>query len=65
MSNAGPFLRFLLFEEEMLVEEAAERTGLTVVEIGGIIAGDIAIDAELAGKLAKLRGTTKDIWLEM
>jgi plasmid maintenance system antidote protein VapI len=65
VSKAGQFLRFLLFEEEMLAEEAAERTGLTVAEIGGIIAGDIPMDAEIAEKLAKLRGTTKEMWLEM
>jgi antitoxin HigA-1 len=65
MGHPGEFLRFLLFEEEMLVHDAAQRTGLTVQEIGDLLAGRLPVTAEIAAKLAKLGGTKADMWLGM
>jgi hypothetical protein len=44
MSRPGEFLRFLLVEEEMLVDSAAERTSLTPQQIAGVIAGTLPVD---------------------
>ncbi|MFM2125801.1 MAG: hypothetical protein RL328_2252 [Acidobacteriota bacterium] len=65
MSRPGEFLRFLLVEEEMLVDTAAERTGLTPQQIGGVIAGTLPVTQEVAEKLAKLAGTTAQLWLKL
>ena len=65
MSRPGEFLRFLLVEEEMLVDTAAERTGLTPQQIAGVIAGTLPVTPELAEKLARLAGTTAQFWLKL
>jgi addiction module HigA family antidote len=63
--HPGQFLRFLLFELEMPVAEAAEQTGLSEAQIAGIVEGKIAITREIAGQLAKLGGTTEEMWLRL
>ena len=63
--HPGQFLHFLLFESEMLVDDAAEEAGLTGTEIRDFLAGKIAVTQELAAKLAKLGGTTPELWLEL
>ena len=63
--HPGEFLRFLLFEEEMLTHDAAERSGLSVAEIGDFIAGRAHVTPELAQKLSKLGGTKPAMWLQM
>lgn len=63
--HPGNFLRFLLFEEEMLVHAAAERTGLTEDQLGDIIAGRASVTPDIANKLAKLAGTTTEFWLKL
>ena len=65
MSRPGNFLRFLLVEEEMLVDTAASQTGLTTQQIGEVIAGTLPVTPEVAEKLAKLAGTTPQLWLKL
>ena len=65
MSRPGEFLRFLLFEEEMLVDTAAERTGLTPQQIAEVITGTLPVTPEVAEKLGKLAGTTTPFWLKL
>ena len=59
------FLHFLLFEEEMLVDSAAERTGLSAAQLGQLIRGEIAVTPEIASKLSNLAGTTPALWLKL
>jgi antitoxin HigA-1 len=61
--SPGQFLRFLLIEEEISAYTAAERTGLSIEQLGAIIAGTIRVTPELAAKLAQLCGTTREMWL--
>lgn len=63
--HPGEFLRFLLFEEEMLTHDAAERSGLSVAEIGDLIAGRMNVTPERAEKLAALGGTKPEMWLKL
>ncbi len=63
--HPGQFLHFLLFESEMLVDDAAAEAGISGTEIREFLAGKIAVTQELAAKLAKLGGTTPALWLEL
>ena len=63
--HPGQFLHFLLFESEMLVDDAAEEAGLTGAEIRAFLAGQIPVTEELAEKLGKLAGTTPGLWVEL
>ena len=65
MNRAGDFLRFLLIEEEMLADTAAERTGLSVDEVGALIAGTQPVTPEIAAKLSRLAGTSPQLWLKL
>ncbi len=65
VEHPGSFLRFLLFEEEILVHAAAERTGLTEDQLGDLIAGRASVTPEIAAQLAKLAGTTAQLWLKL
>ena len=63
--HPGQFLRFLIYEEEISAYEAADRTGLTIEQIGDIIAGKLTVTPETAAMLGKLAGTTPEFWLKM
>lgn len=49
----------------MAVEAAAEHTGLTTEQLSGVVLGTLSVTPEMAAKLAKLRSTTTEMWLEM
>jgi addiction module HigA family antidote len=54
-----------LFELEIPVADAAGETGLSVEQIGGIIEGTLVITPDIAAQLAKLGGTTAEMWLRL
>jgi antitoxin HigA-1 len=64
-NHPGQFLRFLIIEEEISAYVAAEHTGLTMEQIGEIIAGRLSVTPEIAAKLGKLSGTTTEMWVSM
>ncbi|MEO5924711.1 MAG: hypothetical protein ABIR70_12880 [Bryobacteraceae bacterium] len=64
-NQAGDFLKFLIMEEEISAYVAAEHTGLSLDQIGDIIAGRQRITPDIAALLSKMSGTTAEMWLRL
>lgn len=64
-SHPGETLRWLLLEEGILTDTAAEQAGLSSDQLRGLIEGNLSVTPETAKGLANLGGITAEMWLKM
>ena len=65
-STPGEILKELFMEERgITITALAESMGLTRKHISGIVNGRVAVTADTATKLARVFGTTPQLWLNL
>jgi len=62
--HPGFTLRFFLMESELSGYEAAERSGLTLEQLGDLVNGKLSVTPDLAEKLARIGGNSA-MWLQL
>lgn len=50
---------------DIMMEDWAEKLGLSVDEYGDLLAGDLPVDIELAGRIEKVTGVSAETWLNL
>lgn len=50
---------------DIMLDDYAEKLGISVEEYGDLLAGDLPIKYELAQRLQKLTGVSADTWLNL
>lgn len=50
---------------DIMLDDYAEKLGISVEEYGDLLAGDLPVDCDLAKKLEKLTGIKADTWLNL
>lgn len=63
VSPPGETLEDIMEEKELTTDVVMSRLGLSIEQVDNLLTGDLAIDAELALKLADRIGGTVDFWL--
>lgn len=50
---------------DIMLDDYAEKLGISVEEYGDLLAGDLAVDCDLAKKIEKLTDISADTWLNL
>ncbi len=50
---------------DIMLDDYAEKLGISVEEYGDLLAGDLAVDNDLAKKIEKLTDISADTWLNL
>lgn len=50
---------------DIMLDDYAERLGISVEEYGDLLAGDLAVDYDLAERLEKLTDISAETWLNL
>ena len=50
---------------DIMLDDYAEKLGISVEEYGDLLAGDLAVDCDLAKKIEKLTDISAETWLNL
>ena len=50
---------------DIMLDDYAEKLGLSVDDYGDLLAGDLSVDADLAKRLEKLTDVSAETWLNL
>ena len=50
---------------DIMLDDYAEKLGISMEEYGDLLAGDLAVDCDLAKKIEKLTDISADTWLNL